>query len=311
MIWKGFKMDHSKHRHYEYGVALMLLYALAMSLFGLFSKMVLTLNGLFLFLFSRYFLTLLVVLPFLFLMGTFKEVTFGRHLWPQVARAFIVMLSLNLFFYCLINTSLFAATVLYNTGPLFIPILAKFLFKAPVHKKVWWSLTIGFLGVILVLKPDSWIFSIYSLAGLLSGLGVAFSSILYSNAAREGGGRLSLALFYFLLLSSIFSGILLLVFNGLYKKDLAVIINQLFFMDWNGWLAMAVTIICLIINQNAKGYAYRFAPVQRLAPFMYTIVVFSGIFDWLIFNNPPHLYTLIGSAFVISGVLLELRFQKS
>lgn len=304
-------MDHSSTENYERGVALMLLYAFAMALLSLFSKVVLTVDGLLIFLFSRYFLTLLALLPYLVWIGAFKEIHFGRHLLPQVYRALIVMLSMNLFFYCLINTSLFDSTLLYNTGPIFIPILAKLFFKSEVDKKVWWSISLSFLGLILIFNPDSGIFSPYSIAGLLAGLSMAFSSILYSRAASQSSGRISLGVFYFLFLSTVFSGLMLLAYNGLYKKDLIPILDEFLSMNWKGWAAMGATVICLIVNQTARGYAFRFAPIQKLAPFMYTIIIFSGLFDWFIFHNAPTVWSLTGGFLVVGGVFLELYFQKT
>src|SRR5690606_18088550 len=111
----------------------------------------------------------------------------------------------------------------------FIPIIVKWRYGAEVNKSVWWSIALAFIGVLLVMKPNSGIFSLYSLAGLLSGFFMALSSTMSARVVAEGA-KISLLVFYFLILASIFSGLLFLGFNGLYKNNLPVIFNQFFHM---------------------------------------------------------------------------------
>jgi drug/metabolite transporter (DMT)-like permease len=304
-------MEQVHRGNYRQGVLYMLLCTFALSLLSLFSKLVLVEKEIFLFLFSRYFLTFLAFLPFLLWTGVLKKIVFDKNLLPVVYRGFLAMVSLNLFFYCLIHTSLFDSTVLFNTGPIFIPLLAKLFFNAQIDKKVWWSISLSFIGVLFVMQPDAGIFNFYSISGVLAGFFTAVNSLLVSRAISAGAHNIPLGSFYFLLIASFFSALLLLGFNGIYEGDLTDILVHFVHMPFHDWMIMAATVICMIINQISRGYAFRLAPVEKLAPFMYSVIVFSGIFDWLVFHNPPDLFSLLGSGLVITGVFLELHFQKA
>lgn len=56
--------------------------------------------------------------------------------------------------------------------------------------------------------------------------------------------------------------------------------------------------------------AYRHAPAEKLGPFIYSVIVFTAIADWLIWNRPPTLVTYGGMALVIGGGLIAIRARS-
>jgi drug/metabolite transporter (DMT)-like permease len=54
--------------------------------------------------------------------------------------------------------------------------------------------------------------------------------------------------------------------------------------------------------------AYKHATARRIAPFNYTIVIFSGLIGWVVWNNTPDLLSLAGVLLVTAGGVLSTKF---
>jgi drug/metabolite transporter (DMT)-like permease len=57
------------------------------------------------------------------------------------------------FFYVIAHLRLSESFLLMATAPLFIPIIAYVWLREPVVQKVRGAIVIGFIGIILILKP--------------------------------------------------------------------------------------------------------------------------------------------------------------
>ena len=77
-------------------------------------------------------------------------------------------------------TTLVDTNVLVNTTPIFIPILALFFLHQHIPRAVWIAIVIGFVGVVVIVRPDA---SIFSNPGNLVALGAGLvTAIEFSNA---------------------------------------------------------------------------------------------------------------------------------
>ncbi len=54
--------------------------------------------------------------------------------------------------------------------------------------------------------------------------------------------------------------------------------------------------------------AYKQASAERIAPFNYTVVIFSGLIGWVVWNNRPDLLALAGVLLVTAGGVLSTVF---
>jgi drug/metabolite transporter (DMT)-like permease len=82
--------------------------------------------------------------------------------------------------------------------------------------------------------------------------------------------------------------------------------------DWQPFAARAwVSLISLgfaqLFSQILIVVAYRYASAEKVGPFIYSVIVFSALIDWLVWNNPPTLFAYLGMALVIGGGLVAIR----
>ena len=53
--------------------------------------------------------------------------------------------------------------------------------------------------------------------------------------------------------------------------------------------------------------AYRYASAEKVGPFIYSVIVFTAVIDWLVWHHRPTLFMYLGMALVIGGGLIVVR----
>lgn len=211
--------------------------------------------------------------------------------------------------------SLMDATLLLNTAAIFAPVLNFFLDKKREPAIVWVGTLIGFLGVVIVLKPGPALLeNPYSLVGLGAGMLIAIRIYLTSKLKNEPAHRTT---FY-----SLLAGF------GLCLALLAFSSTSIQTPDWQATLfspryqflhllvdsTMVVVIIAfglLSIMQpwlTSSGLSY--ASVGQISPFRYTAVLFAGVLDWAFWGVVPTWTTCVGLALVVAGGLTVIKSKR-
>jgi drug/metabolite transporter (DMT)-like permease len=219
--------------------------------------------------------------------ATLKTKRIGLH----CVRGLVGILSYLCLFMALRTTPLIDAMLLSNTSPLWIPLIALIWLKTKMRKEIWITCLIGFIGVVAILKPNEGIFLSGSFFALLSGV---LSSISFIVVARlkttEPTTRI---LFYF----SLFGIVTLLPFG--------VVIPS-----WTAFWFLLSAGVSGFLSSALLAYSFTHGKASTLAPLIYTTVVFSGIFDWLIWDHVPGLLTCLGIMMVIGAGILSIHFEQ-
>lgn len=293
----------NKFYQYERGIAMMTLSSVCVSIFGLFAKLSMISYSLNVMMALRFVGPFLICLPYFWYAETFKHlrnrVSFPKHFF----RAMVVIVCQYSLFYYLTRATLTNAVMLWNTSPVFIPIIARVLFQDRVGKIGWMSIILGLMGIICILQPEAAIFNWFSFWGILSGFTMALSQVLYGH--NRGSTRTDVNIFYLFLFTSIVSLLILFIFNGVIERDFLVAIQPILTHGYRPYLYILFIALGSIGNQFLKGGAYFFATPSFLSPFIYLAVLFSGILDWLVFNEIPNFLFIVGSILVAFSVLLR------
>lgn len=187
------------------------------------------------------------------------------------------------------------ATLLFNTTPIFIPILAAVWLKQSINKSIWLAVLLGFIGIIIIIKPESdmWM-QPGNLIGLASGFCLAVAYLLIKRL-RATDSSLSIVA-YFFILSTLLQAPFLSV-AGSFP------IWQSCFLAILGGCALTLAQLCLV-----KGYEY--ADPSQLGVYQYTTVVFVGLFDWLYWGVVPTLWDMLGAILVVIAAMVIIRSGK-
>lgn len=274
----------------------MLVSATGLSLTALFGKLGNNLFSLPSLIFWRYTSSFLFCLLFFSLKGTLKGFFAQRDYKLQLLRAILVLISQYSFYYYLKHNSLLNATVLLNLGPLFIPIIEWGVLKKRVSKSTWFGVVISLVGAMLILQPDKEILTFTSFVGILSGLSQGASQVVFGINSRKE--NVNLSIFNLFLLCALFSGI-----PFLFEQSPIWLVEP----KW-AWAIILISLLAIasIANQIFRSIAYKHASPSKLAAFFYFSVILAGLWDWIIFHNPPNLLSISGAFLVILGGTIKI-----
>ncbi len=230
--------------------------------------------------------------------------TYRRRLFKDpsihIIRAFFVVLGQLAFFFYLTKASLVNAVILYNTTPLFMPILNYLIYKRRFGLPLLCGLIVSFLGVIVTMKGGDR-FSGYAFIGIVPGITIALSQILLHTAThKESKDGIVISLFNLYLYATIFS-IIPVIFSG------QISLITLAFTKKQFHIYMLMVISGFFV-QLLRGVAYQLvrSPII-IAPYMYLSILFSGLLGWLVYHTKPNLYTYLGAALLLAGILIGSR----
>jgi drug/metabolite transporter (DMT)-like permease len=212
----------------------------------------------------------------------------------QMSRAVVGFLSLVCFFIALAHLPLATAITLNYTSPLFVAVLLPFTLKEKPTKLLYLAILLGFIGVVLLLKPSlQGSEALYGILGLLSGFGAAWAYIYIKQLANMGEPDWR-TVFYFTLLSTIGAAAWMLPyrFTPVTWGDLPIIIG----------LGFSAT-----LAQLAMTRAYRTGNTLTVASLAYTTVVFASLFGVWIWQETLSMSEHFSIGIIIVGGLISLH----
>lgn len=227
-----------------------------------------------------------------------------RHGWRDlrtdqlplhVARALAGLLSQVLFFWAVKEMSLVDAVLLVNAAPLFIPLVAWLWTGQPITPSVAGSLVVGFVGVALIIKPSAALLA--DPAALVALSAAACSAVaLVSVEKLTGRNRSDTILFYYFAIASLATAPFAWAFwQPPSTAEWGYLLGVGLFMALAQWLIIL---------------AYQQADATHLAPFNYSVVIFSGLIGWIVWRNALDALSLAGIVLVCAGGILSIVLTK-
>jgi drug/metabolite transporter (DMT)-like permease len=239
--------------------------------------------------FFKSFISLVLFLPWTLRHGIADLRT--NQLPLHIARALSGLLSQVLYFWAVREMSLIDAVLLVNAAPLFIPIVALAWNRTPITLAVGLSLLVGFMGVVLIIKPGEGLLTNPSAMIALSA--AFFSAIaLVSVNKLSGQNQPDTILFYYFFIASVATlPFAIAGWSEPTSREWGFLIGVGVFM------ALAQLLIIL---------AYQHASASQIAPFNYSVVIFSGLIGWVAWHNTLDWISGLGILLVCAGGILSI-----
>ena len=227
----------------------------------------------------------------------FKNVN-KRFLLLSILRG-ICFLSMNIFvFISVINLQFATAMTLTFSSPFFIVILSIFFLRDKVGIYRWSAVILGFIGVVMIMKPTSEIFSFYSIFPILTALAWALSVIIL-KFIPEGHSTAKIQL-YTLIFNVIGAAVLFLLTTGHMEIQSS---KDFWLMMLTGILGGTAAILFI--------YSYRLIAASKIASFEYLGIPSSFILGWIFFNEAPWDQLFPGVIVIIfSGMIIIWRDKE-
>jgi drug/metabolite transporter (DMT)-like permease len=234
--------------------------------------------------FFQNFISLLVFLPWALHHGIGQLKT--QHLLLHLVRGLGGVLSQALMFIAVLKMPLMNTVLLSNAAPLFIPLIAWVWLREKIAASTLFSLVIGFIGVLLILEPGPSL--LRNPAALIATAAAVCSAIalVTVNRLSRSEPTYRILFYYFLTASLLTAPFLPFGWQSLTER-------QWLFLLGIGASQAASQLLIII--------AYQYAKPGRIAPFNYSVVIFSGIIGFIFWHNRPDLLALVGVILVSAG----------
>ncbi|MFZ1725223.1 MAG: DMT family transporter [Albidovulum sp.] len=181
--------------------------------------------------------------------------------------------------------------------PLAVTLVAALFLREKVGWRRLSAILIGFLGVLMIVRPGSSGFDVWSLLGLSA---VAFVVLRDLTTRRLSAGVPSVTVAFYAAASVTLMGIMLVPFTGWVPVTLHL------------GLLIAAASAFVIVGYLVVVMAMRVGEVGIVAPFRYTALIFAIALGWLAFGQLPDNWTMIGAMIVIvTGIYTFYRERRA
>lgn len=234
----------------------------------------------------------------------------GLHLpaaagWVALRSAMLVAMWIC-YYLALPHLPLSAAAAAYCTLPVFITLFSALVIGERITRQGWIAVALGFLGVLLILRPGLGDFNAFALLPLIAAMLYAGAMILTRTRCREASP----------LLLSLVLNIGFVVTGGIAAGGIALLpaeARQGFLLaPWAGmggaeWLSMALLAGALLIGSIGAAIAYQNGPPAVIGAFDFAYVAFAVLWGMVFFAELPDLTSALGMALIVGAGILSLR----
>lgn len=215
----------------------------------------------------------------------------------QLRRSSSGFLSLLLYFYAISLLPLATAVTLSYTSPLFLALYLAWFGKLRLRGSMLGALALGFVGVVLLLRPT---FDSEQLPGGLIGLGSGILAGLAYYNVRELGARgesEERTVFYFSLFSTVASALWMALFE-FHRLDPHA---AMLLLGVGGFATLA---------QLAMTRAYKRGKTIVSASLAYSTVVFASLFGMLLWRETLSAGAWLAIALIVASGIAATRFSR-
>lgn len=219
--------------------------------------------------------------------------------WLQAARSLLLAACNLLFSTALAHIPLTDATAMGFASPLFTVALAAVWLRERVGARRWVGVGVGFLGVLVALRPPFLTGGAPPPAAALLPLGTAFLFAIYQILTRK--------------LATIDDPRTTILHTG-FAATLATSLAQPFVWTPPSGFDWGLLVVLGLLGAFGHGLlvlAYARAPVSLLAPISYTQLIWATLSGMLVFADWPDAWTLAGAAVIaVGGILVALPDRR-
>jgi drug/metabolite transporter (DMT)-like permease len=232
---------------------------------------------------------------FLFRPRTLVAQLSSRRPWLQFGRGALLILSTLFNFLGVRYLQLTETVSIFFLGPLIVALLSIAFLGEKVGPRRWGAIFVGFLGVMIVVRPG--------LGGIHGAVLFSFGAVLcyalYSIATRmlAGVDRPETSLLYSALVGVALSTPVLPFFWTWPSGALA----------WGLFLFMG---FCGAVGHYMLILAHQHVGASVLAPFSFTAIIWMAITGYVVFSDVPAWTTLVGAGVVIASSLYLLYRER-
>ena len=240
---------------------------------------------------ARFFFGSLFTLPFALAVDG-KNALRPVNPFFNALRATLLIAGTICFFMALHTLSIADTLAIYFVQPILITALSPLLLRETVGIRRWITVAIGFIGVLIIIRPGLVAFNVGSMFALASGT----ASALYIIVTRHLTGKANAMVTTFQ--SSVIGAAGLTLAAPLYWLP----------VSGQQWLLLILLGAIAIAGHYLITKAYDYAEASLLSPFNYTEMIMAVVMGWYFFGDFPDNWTFVGVAILITcAIYISVR----
>ncbi|SLN12270.1 DMT family transporter [Oceanibacterium hippocampi] len=211
----------------------------------------------------------------------------------HLVRGVLGLTGMSCLFYSLTQLPLADATALTFTKPLFLIVLAVLFLGEAVNWRRWSATAVGFLGVLIIMRPDTGIDPAVFVALAGAFLVACVAVLIKRMSATET--QVSMIFYFGVIVTTLSLVPALLV----WKNPTPIEFGALILTGFLGTAAQS----CMI-----RGFT--FGEATAVAPFDYGRLLYAGLIGYVVFAEIPDRWAIVG-ALVIVGSTLYIAYREA
>lgn len=218
------------------------------------------------------------------------------HPWQVITRALLLVGSTVLNFIALNYLPLTITSAIMFSSPIVVCFLSLTVLGEKVGPWRWLAILLGFLGVLIVIRPFGEAFHWAMILPMINSVSLA----LYSLMTRRLAGIVATDTLQFYM--GAVGTFALLPFAVLAWRAPA---------DGLQWAVLIGLGIFGWAGHQLLTSAHRFGPANLLMPYTYSFMIYLSILGYAVFGHVPDRWTILGAlVIVISGLIIWRREQQ-
>ena len=242
--------------------------------------------------FFRFFFSLIILIPYI--LFTKFSFTKTNNIKKHLVRSSLNLPAMYLTFGALTMIPLEKINAIHFLNPLFVSIFAVIFFKEKIYIYRVISLILGFVGIIVVIRPGLIPLEIGSFMVLGSTVLWALCIIITKDITKEESA-INILIFQCIFMS-LFTFIIAYFNWELPSSDQLMLL----FLS-----ALFGNVFHLMIN-----HSFKIADLTLTAPFRYSVLIWGSLFGFLFFNEIPDFFTWIGGTIIFLSILILTYYES-
>lgn len=247
--------------------------------------------------FMRYFGALIISLGIISRNGINRSSFATDKFWLVLLRAILLIGSSVGNFIAVAYLPLTLTSTILFSSPIIICVLSGPLLGEKVGVWRWGAILLGFVGILIAIRPfgESFHWAVY--CSLFSASCFAFYSIITRK------------------LAGVIPTQTLQLYSGIVGSILLAPLAIWFWVTPDNlldWLLMIGLGFFGWLGHELMTRAHSFAPASTLTPFGYTFILYLTVWSYFIFDHSPDFWTIVGAAvIVVAGLIIWFREKNN
>lgn len=187
-------------------------------------------------------------------------------------------------------------TAIMQSAPLFLTIYAALVLREDVGWRRWSAVLIGFAGMLLIVKPGTDGFNVYTMLTIGAALMVTGRDLLTRYLPYDIPALM----------------ITLVTMAALGIAGGAITLGT---GDWRPvtpWLGLLIALTAIVLTMGFLCVitAMRMGEVSVVSPYRYTILLFALFYGYILFDEVPDLLALLGMALIAGSTLYVFARER-